>query len=233
MLNKDHITNTMTRCATISTTSLTACLLVGSMLFFSGCDQANSQVQPPAGRVAIIDLDKIAKAVGKDTEISEEIRRGEQERLEQIKKMREDLTEQVDSLRAQISEDASEKQRRRVAQAMVNANRQMSDAVNYSKQATQRARIQLIGQFRRIVEPLARQVAKERGMSIVMVKQPGIIFYDPETDISNSVIDALLSQGMPALKLDDSRAQTSDDSDQLGAPDDNLPTAPGSSQNSP
>ena len=63
--------------------------------------------------------------------------------------------------------------------------------------ATRQAQVraQLIKQFREEVRPIAEQVAKDKGASVVLLTNDNVLWYDPTVDITDGVIAQIITAG--------------------------------------
>ena len=165
------------------------------VLFFSvavivsGCNN-----QPPAhqaGAVAVIDLDKVATAIGRDKVISDKVEQYARSEEERLRKLREELRDEFTTARDKLGKSPSQEELATLNQQRTQSDNRLRQEITGAQQAAEKMRTELVMEFRVEVEPAARRIAQERGMDLVMIKQPIFLFADPDTDITDAVIDAL------------------------------------------
>src|SRR5205085_12667759 len=76
------------------------------------------------------------------------------------------------------------------ANANLNQVKQQAEADLYNH------RMQLVQKFRDQIKPVARRVAQERGLSVIVTRNDSVIYdYTSGSDITNPVVDELLAGG--------------------------------------
>jgi Skp family chaperone for outer membrane proteins len=146
---------------------------------------------PAVGGVAVIDLDAVAKAVGRDQVIAEQVEsfaRAEGVKLQDLKA---ELEQKVSGATAALGEDASDEAKQSVNTLAVEARNQLVRELGQARQSAQDMRTRLVREFAIEVQPIASRVAQERGFGLVMVKQPAMLAVTAEVDITGAVIDQL------------------------------------------
>lgn len=198
--------------------TLCACVLV-PILILSGCQQGGG-----AGGVAIIDLDKVATAMGWLDEISKNLQSADAELRAQLGEVLQSTVGSIEQAKKQVAADAkltpeqikiltaakdpqelgvlplSKEQREKLVEAVNKANVAWRTAVNNFQQALQGRRANLIQNCREKIRPAARRVAAASGMSVVLVTSDNVLYFDPQSaDITEKVIDEL-QRTMPSEK---------------------------------
>jgi Skp family chaperone for outer membrane proteins len=148
-----------------------------------------------AGRVAIVDLDRIAQELGWTNEMNRSVDAINQQLQARVGQLRDQLKAQVDAKVREYGDDPTAQQRESLAQMAAAADRQLQVAIAQASQEANRQRLTLVMQYRDDVRPVAKRIAKEAGQSVVMVPLDGVLYFDPECDITRKVADA-----MPARK---------------------------------
>lgn len=159
---------------------------VVTVLVLSGCNFGKS-----SGGVAVVDLDAVAKALGRDAQINEQVQAFAKQEEAKLQELRSELEQQVSSAGEKLGEDASAADKQSLSALVLNARTQLSRELGQARQSAQQLRQRLVRDFAIEVQPLARRAAEQRGLTVVMVKQPGLLVVMPEADITNAVIDAL------------------------------------------
>ena len=140
-----------------------------ALLFtFTGCGR-----DVPVG---VIDMLQVAKALGRDKVINEQ------------------LAEYKKQLGAKIGEERQK----------LGDSPSPEDLANLQRIATQKAsqlllkrRGELLLQFRNEVGPLARKIAKERNIQVLLVRNDMVLGIDPVADLTEMVIERMKSQPSP------------------------------------
>jgi Skp family chaperone for outer membrane proteins len=171
----------------------------------AGCEKGPAPVAAPPqakpiGGVAVVDLDSVAKQLGRDVEMNKAV----EERLnvlnDKLGSLRKSLDLVVDEKRNDFGNEPNEEQQKlltaiqeRNGMQLLNSQREYQRDLALYKQ-------QLIDQFREQAKPVLREVAAARGLSIVIPKNAGLLLtIDPATEITDEVAQKMLaSQGPPA-----------------------------------
>ena len=171
--------------------ALSAVALLTLALCVAGCNRiggGSSSGSSSGGGVAIIDMDEIASALGKDAEIQSAVRQAAEQRKGELESLRTALGQNIEAKRKEFGEAPTDDQKRELGMLIAAADQRMGQAVGEVNQQTQAQRMELVQAFRREVEPAAIAVANERGMDVIMVKQPGILHYELAADITDEVV---------------------------------------------
>lgn len=172
-----------------------------------GCQPAATpQAAAPAARasqaaaVAVVDLDQIAKRLGRDLDMNRSIEQASTSLNEQLQSIRDKLQSQYDEkLRATATSDDEAVRPASTGAAGPESDqpaalkRQLQQQLNqYELQAREKLaqhRAAVIERFRREVRPVAERVASARGAGIVVTKNDTVVFaVVPEADITEDVV---------------------------------------------
>ncbi len=167
---------------------LSTIFFVGLFLSLCGC---GSPKENTTGRMAVIDLDRIAGALGRDDLMTQRLQEAVQQRQQNVTMVRDTLRAQLQQETARLGRNPTEAQKARLNQLTVAADTRMREVLARADQEGNELRTRLILEFREEVEPVARRVATRRGLSIVMVKQDHMLYINPEIDITDTVIDEI------------------------------------------
>lgn len=169
-----------------------------------------------SGGVAIIDLDKVATAMGWLDEITKDLQSADAELRAQLSTVLQNTVGSIEQAKKQVAVEArltpeqikiltdakdtqalgalplTKEQRDKLAEAVNQANIAWRTSVNNFQQALQGRRANLIQGCREKIRPAARRVAAARSMSVVFVTSENVLYFDPQTaDITEKVIDDL------------------------------------------
>jgi Skp family chaperone for outer membrane proteins len=182
-------------------------LCVSGCGWFGGKNDTEAKVEKSVpGRVAVVDLDEIARRVGRDQYMIDTLKQTQQtlnERLEvvqasyvkQIKQKQETLG--VGNEGVEITDEDTKTLLGMQREAGLNLNQARKEAIS---SLTQR-RTQLVASFRNEVRPIASEVAKEKGLSIVLTKNDTVLFtHEDAVDITDEVAKRLRTSGLGSIK---------------------------------
>lgn len=156
-----------------------------ALILLNGCQPGGS------GGIAVLDLDKVAAATGRDKVITQKIQEFAQEQEQKLKQLQSELQQQVTSANEKLGNEAGEEEKQSLNTLLAEARTQLTRELNQARQSAQQLRLQLVQEFTTEVQPAARREAEKRGLTVVMVKQPGLLVVTPESDITDAVIDHL------------------------------------------
>lgn len=186
--------------------------VLGCLLIAIGCGKPAGSV----GGVAVIDIDKVAGAMGWLDEISKNIQAADAELRTQLSDVLRNSLRSVEDAKTQIAVAArlsleqtriltnakedrelallplTKEQRERLLETVNKANLSWRTALNNHQQALQGRRASLIQNYRERIRPTARRVAAGRGMNIVLITSDNLLCFDPQSsDITDEVIEEL------------------------------------------
>lgn len=146
---------------------------------------------PAAGGVAILDINKLASALGRDKTMETELQGFATSQAEQVRVQIENINAQIRAKAENFGGDPekyTEEQRRELQNMLVSRNRLVEQQRLALNQNAQRERNQLFERFRNEIEPIAKQVAADRGLSIILLNSPAVLFAEEAVDITDEVI---------------------------------------------
>ena len=164
----------------------------------AGC---GSDEAPSGGGVAIIDLDLVAKRLGRDVQMTEVIQQRQTNLNQQLAVVQTSFEQQLNDKKAEFGEEPAEQD----AQQLLNMQREAILKLNGVRQQAQGniAQFQqaVINQFREEAKPIARQVAAEKGCPIVLTKNDTVVFaFDSVLDITEDVISRMSATAPKTLQ---------------------------------
>ncbi len=150
-----------------------------------------------SGGVAIVDLSEVARRLGRDQEMVESIKGQATNLNQQLVNAEQSAKDQLGAMLKQIGETPTTEDSQKFANAKRSAQIQL---VQFRKQAEARVgqhQQQLVAKFRDDAKPFVDKIAKERGITTVVVKNEAVVFsFDETVDITDEVV-ALMSVGQP------------------------------------
>ena len=145
------------------------------------------------GAVAIIDLDEIARRVGSDQQIASAIAQRQSALSKQLVGLAKSYSAQIDEQKKKLTAEEPTNQVT-LATWEQQANANLSQVKQRAEADLRNHRDQLVNQFRDQIKPIARRVAQERGLSVIVTKNDSVVFdYTAGADITDAVVDALLA----------------------------------------
>lgn len=153
-----------------------------------------------AGGVAIVDLDEVARRVGRDKEMVTSIQNQAGALTQRLTAAQQSAISQLNQVKAGYNED--EKITNEEAQQFVRLQKSAQLQLNKLQQQARvninNHRQQLVSQFRKDAQPIAAKIAKEKGFDSVVTRNDTVVFsYDNTVDITEDVIKQMSAE-MPA-----------------------------------
>ena len=171
-------------------------LITISLIGTSGCgffDKSQAGGNANVGHVAIIDLDAVASRLGRDAEMANTIKQRENSLNQQLINVKNTFESQLGEKQKDFGEELSDEQTQQLAQMQQQANLQLNQIAQKAQANLNQHRAQVINRFREETKAVARKVAAEQGLSIVVTKNDNVIFtYNSAVDITNDVADRML-----------------------------------------
>ncbi len=150
----------------------------------------------PPGGVALIDLDQIAKRLGRDTALVDELRNMGAELSKELETAKRTYSAEFEKNKAQVGTKPTEADTQKLNTLLQSLNAQLQQQQQQAQQEINTRRVALVNRFREEVMPTALAVAKKRGLSIVLLRNDSLVLCaQSETDITNEVIDNLIAAG--------------------------------------
>jgi Skp family chaperone for outer membrane proteins len=165
-----------------------AIVFIGILVWSAGCGKKSPEqpVARPAGGVGVVDLDVVAKRLGRDIEMNNLV----QERVTalngKLTTLQTSMRRLYDEKRDKLGDEPTDEQLKELqawqdrtdAQLLESKRKAEIELANY-KQA-------LIDQFREQAKPVLREVAAARGLSIVIPKNNALLLtIDPAAEITD------------------------------------------------
>lgn len=189
-------------------------LLAGGLVAINGCqkpDDTSASVKSDsgAGKVGTVDLEKVAKGLGWDTQMVDNLSKQEKELKSYAENVKQILVNQLNDKAKALGikpDDKPEDIKKKVPEdklqeyvAMANqANQLLAMAGRELEQVLQKYRSDWQIQYRNALEPTIHEVARDKKVAVVWAANPGIMYSDPSVDLTEEVI-AAARKSMPVL----------------------------------
>ena len=144
-----------------------------------------------AGRVAVIDLDTIAAAIGRDKVINTRVQEFAKEQEKKLTQLRDELQAQLAEEKQKLGDSPNDQDQKKFSQLAETSEIRLRQQIAKVEKVADNLQVKLVLDFKQEVTPYARRVATARCMGIVMIKQNDLMFINPVSDITDSVIDEL------------------------------------------
>jgi Skp family chaperone for outer membrane proteins len=152
------------------------------------------------GGVAIVDMDEVAKQLGSDVALMNEINAGQSSLNQQLRNVQAELQDKLrkkqQELDARSVSDLSkpELKKQQLSEYEKELGLQLNRARDTAQIELNAYRQKLILSFREEVVPVAKDVAAQRGLGVVITKNDSMLLaYDDAHDITSAVVDKLRS----------------------------------------
>jgi Skp family chaperone for outer membrane proteins len=150
---------------------------------------ATAQDTKAPARVAIVDLDAVAKAVGRDAVIRKQLETATQQLNQQLLKAAGEMKTQIEAEQKKLGDKPSEEDQKRVQQMLAAANQNVQNNKMVAQLRQQQLKNELIVQFRNEIRPIAEKAARAQGAAAVFVATDNVVlWFDPSLDITDEVI---------------------------------------------
>ncbi len=154
---------------------------------------ASETPEAPAHSVAVLDLDTVAKRVGRLDEINAAVKERQADLNERMEILRRSYQFEFDQKKSEFGDAPTDEQQKQLATIQQRMNNGIVQARQQAQQELALHQNALRTRFHEEVRPLARRIAEGRGMSVVITQN--FVFAAPETvDITNEVVEQMMKQ---------------------------------------
>lgn len=160
-----------------------------------GCRPAPLPVPPPAppqGGVAILDVEAVAKRLGRDVAIVAELKEASAPLSDQLAATQKDYQAQIEKLKSSLGSKPTEADLKKLAELERTLNQQFQQKQQQAQQELNAKRVNLVNRFREEIKPVALKIASAKGRSTVLIKSDAVILSsEPEVEITDEVVAEL------------------------------------------
>lgn len=176
----------------VSWTALTGC--------GSGSGPAGS------GGLAVVDLDEVARQLGRDVHIKDALAAKEAELDAELAQSEAALNAEYRRRARSLDYLPADQRYAETQKLQGEINGRLRQAQQDSRTRLANYRLALVTEFRNEIKPIAQQIALDRGLSIVVPKNDSLLLaFEPGVEITAAVIEKLQAQaGQPAAQVADS-----------------------------
>jgi len=184
--------------------SLWVMLVVGCLALTSACQKFQDTGEPggaaaPAGGIAVVDLNEIARGLGRDQQMQQAVSQLHEELQGQLARMKDDLNAQWQAKSQEYGANPTPEQQAELERLAENMRRHAVAQQAKVQPVLVGETQQLVRRLREEVKPYARDIAKARGLTMVVPKNENwLLTFDPSVDITADVVDAMKKAGLAA-----------------------------------
>jgi Skp family chaperone for outer membrane proteins len=193
----------------LSRALLASVLLVTGLV--AGCSQPQDEDSIP---VVVIDLEEIAKAIGQDVVIEEELAAAREELNAQLVVMAAELEAMLEEEKTKLGTSPDQAQQEAFDRIQLEAQQQFAQAQAQAQQEAQQFQAGLVNEFHQQVKPVAARISAQHGARITLLANSSAFWFDSSADITEEIVAALqteMADGPTADSEDSDSAEDSDD----------------------
>ena len=142
------------------------------------------------GEAVVLDLGAIAQATGQDELIRARAEEAREELGAQLQQLAITMDQQIAAQQAEMGESPTAEQEAMLQQMTMQARQQLGEAQAQAQAQATQIEEQLIEDYRAEIQPLAQEIARSKGASIVFADDSYLFWYDDSLDITDEVIAA-------------------------------------------
>ncbi|MEI6278319.1 MAG: OmpH family outer membrane protein [Verrucomicrobiae bacterium] len=159
-----------------------------------GCD--HTPFTSAKGGVALVDLDDVAKRLGRDVAIVQELKDAIVPLKDQLTAAQKELQAQFDRTKDSIGVKPSDTESQKLADLGNNLNLQLQQKQQQAQQDLNAKRAALVTRFREEIKPVALKIASGKGLGVVLVKSEMVVLGNEHgLDITDEVVAELIRTG--------------------------------------
>jgi len=176
-----------------------------AVAFCAGLGWSYYVSQGSGGGVAVVDLDRVARELGRDTEMVSSINTRASALNTQLKTAQQSAVQQLGGIKDKLGENPDVEAQKQYVLAQRSASLQLNKLRQQAGQQVGQHKVALVKKFREDAKPVALQVAQSRGFSAIATTSD-LFHYDSTNDITDDVIK-LMSAESPAKPVVHAAAQ--------------------------
>lgn len=170
---------------------LVSALVTVTFLALLGCERT---AVSPQGQVAVVDLDEVARMLGKDKQILQLIEQRQVTLNEQVSSTQKSLIQQLNQKKAEFGE-LSDDESRQLTQLQTQANAILTNTRTQAQSDLTAYQQEVVDRFRAEAKPVALEIAAKKGCRVVLSKNDSVVFaFDQAVDLTSEVATSLRSK---------------------------------------
>ena len=160
----------------------------------AGCNPASTS--GPKGGVALMDLDAVAKRVGRDVAIIQELKDAGGPLSDQLTAAQKESQADFEKFKDSLGAKPTEADNQKLAEHGRALNLQLQQKQQQAQQELNAKRAALVNRFREEIKPVALKIAANKGLGLVLLKSDLVVLgNDPALDITDEVVAELMKAG--------------------------------------
>ncbi|MEI7834808.1 MAG: OmpH family outer membrane protein [Planctomycetota bacterium] len=162
------------------------------LLGLAGCkEKAGKESSSSAGGVAIVDMDKIALAVGERQKITDALERDQKEVNAKFDALVLGAKTELEEMRKKAGTSPTAEQQKAIQARQTEMEQGLTAQRDQAINALKSRHGERINAFGGQVRPIASRLAKAQGFSLVIVPIPGLLWSDESIDLTSKVVDEI------------------------------------------
>lgn len=157
-----------------------------------GAGALGSRFVRPQGGVAVVDLDRVAKELGRDVQMANDLKSSQTALLNELATIQKDANEELKKMQTELGEDAPAEELQKLKQTADIAQQRFNQLQKTADVKLGQRRDFLVASFRQQARPIVYQVAKDHGAKAV-VTETVLYTFDETIDITDAVIAKMRS----------------------------------------
>ena len=154
-----------------------------------GAGAAGSWLTRSTGGVAVVDLERVAKDLGREEQMVNDLKANQNNVASQLATVEKNAIEKLNQMKAELGEAAPEDKKLEFAKTAQSAQIQFNNLQKQAVTAIGQRRDFLVSSFRAEARPVAEKIAKSNGATAVVTKNDAFLFsFDNTIDITDAVI---------------------------------------------
>ena len=154
-----------------------------------GAGAAGSRLTRSNGGVAVVDLDRVAKELGRDVQMLNDLRANQNDLAGKLSAIEKSAVAQLNELKSGLGESPEREQLQEFAQKKQTAQVNLGNLQKQAVTAIGQRRDQLVANFRQEARPVVERIAKSQGANAVITRNETILFsFDNTIDITDAVV---------------------------------------------
>ena len=154
-----------------------------------GAGAAGSWLTRSKGGVAVVDLDRVAKELGRDVQMANDLKQSQNSLANQLSAIEKNAVEQLQKMKTDMGDKPSEEDNQKLAQTAQATQIQFNNIQKKAVAAIGQRRDLLVASFREEARPVADKIAKANGAKAVVTRNDAFLFiFDDSVDITDAVV---------------------------------------------
>lgn len=162
-------------------------------IYLCGCNSDESQpssATTESGTVAVVDLDHLARSLGRDIEMVDSIKQAAGQLNSQLKVIQAQWEEEISDKKSEFGEEEelTDEQSQTLLKMQTVGNLKLNQLRQQAQAKLRGHQLGLVKRYQDDIRPIAEEIAKEKGFSVVISKNQAVLLtFDDSVDITEEV----------------------------------------------